>query len=200
MSAVSATGRASERVDEQMIGTALSWTLVGGAFILAWVGIRAFLRFRSIELQVAENASATFHSAVASALKTPGELPDEILRMIEFLANGLENRSTPRDFWYALKQSRGTADYSKQQNGTKIDTLRPELQDLLNEAIVTSVAYLQSSSLVYGLLIRVELDRMRGKTRKFQGVDLASAIKALPRVQAHDGGDPPCGANNGIAA
>ncbi|AZV00227.1 hypothetical protein pben1_p70 [Paracoccus phage vB_PbeS_Pben1] len=138
----------------------LAIALCGGAVALFSRYLHRRLERRRVLNRLLAVASEDFHDAASSLLKTPQDLPDEVLDSLSMMSRTGFSRGSERAFLIALQRSRLVEKSSKGQPSNSlikaIKNMRPELQSIFGKAVVAWFNIMTHKSGPYHQKIRIE--------------------------------------------
>ncbi|WP_371227206.1 hypothetical protein [Roseovarius sp. 2305UL8-3] len=145
-----------------MIMTVIGWAGFAAVSVGTVIVFTIYLRARSISNKLLVSSSETFFDSCDSLFKTPDEIPDSVVEMIEMMNKSI---SSKRGHWALLRvlKARGngpTIDVEQIKAFDRdVDGMRQELRDIFNRVVVSWLTYLAHQNVF--TLMRIALTVMR---------------------------------------
>lgn len=155
-------------------------------FVLAFVGcLSAYIRLKKQANAALRIAADDFHAAADSLMKTPKELPDEVLRILQHLSHTAFRRGIDRRFLtYLRHDDRKKAFGTTVPSNPIVEQMRPHLRELFSKAVVAWILIIVNRNVLVGRLIRFELQEVSLSAGKVISTEAqkAEVLKIIPKL------------------
>lgn len=168
-----------------MINLVLAWgaaVLIVAAFIVV---LRMYLNLRPVGVGLTALAVKEFHEACDSMLKTPQDIPEEVLKAIRGMGHSAFSQGAHWRLRDAIRSDRN-GEMSSNQNAKlvkAVEEMRPELQSLFRKASTSWLNIVCNRSLLGGFFISLELRKLQIKKGKMNsGIQEREAVRVMGAV------------------
>lgn len=168
-----------------MINLVLAWG-VAALFVAAFIIVlRMYLNVRPVGVGLTALAVKEFHEACDSMLKTPKDIPEEVLEAIRGMGRSAFSRGAHWRLRDAIRRDR-IGEMSSNPNAElvkAVEEMRPELQALFRKASASWLNVVCNRSLLGNFFISLELRKLqiqKGKTNS--GFQEREAVRVMGAV------------------
>lgn len=152
--------------------------------VVSALSLWVFLRGKTVANGLLALSVQEFHDACDALLKTPNELPDEVLDAIMKMSDSTFSKGSNWRLKQAIRLDRKGILPSCDDNplDAAVESMRDELQQLFTKAVASWLNILTHRSLIVGLMIAYEAYRLQlahGKLEPDAGLE---KMKVLPSV------------------
>jgi len=157
--------------------------------LLFYWALRIFINLRRHANKTLELAASEFDDILSSILKTPGDLPDTVLDILAGMNGTISAEGSDRVFFNMIRgkskpaMSKGM-DAKHSQLEKDINSLRPELQELLQQAVKAWLFVMCHRSIIYGPMIAYSIEAksvQKGSLVRGNGFQLSDSLDFLPK-------------------
>ncbi|WP_282052400.1 hypothetical protein [Phaeobacter inhibens] len=169
-----------------MTNLVISWGLAITIVAIVWWVVKTYLQLKPVGTGLTALAVKEFHDSCDSLMKTPQELPEEVLEALLYMGRNALEKGSHWKLRNAIRQDRRGKPISEASSALKasVEGMRPELRELFLKATASWMNIMCNRSLLGGVLISHELHKIQLQ----KGATRATAEKEAMRVLPDLGG------------
>lgn len=168
----------------------VTWLLAFGLFLLFFIALWVFLRAKPVLNKVLEIASKELSDSVESMLKTPSDIPDEVLKWLQIMSESAFAPGVTRTLAFGFIKRKGKSSrFDKSHEPAHValekafEQMRPELKELFLKATSAWVKIICHRSLVTGPFIAFAFSRSIARRGK---IDTSGANSNFDLIDSFD--------------
>lgn len=172
-----------------MTADIILWLIVIVSAILLYLTVDAVMSWRNLSNKFLAVASADFHKAAESLMKSSSELPSSVLDTLSFMNKSAFADGMPKAFLRSMRrQSRRKNTITDSSEGASnfadLESLRPELKTLVGNLAAAWLNILTHRSVLCNFMLSMEIMRIQVNRGSSTQGDGNIALRLAPRMKA----------------